>query len=270
MKATIERQDGPAGRFYVVDGVSYPSVTHILGAIAKPALIAWSASVERAACLEAAADLFTDFAKAIVPPVMPREAYLATLAARIGPTKASQKLLIAAGDIGTQAHKLIEWQLRTATGAAAGPKPVVSDAAQWSVFAFEDWWKRVDGKAVLIERTVYSKVHGFAGTLDLLARVNGVLTEVSIKTGKAIYGEAHIQSAAYVTALSEMGYLPPAGGSVIVRLPKVESDAAFEVCQATPAAELFPVFLAVKRLWEWTWQQEQAYRARTSKRKAVA
>jgi hypothetical protein len=270
VKATIERQDGPAGRFYKIGDARYPSVTHILGAIAKPALIAWSANVERAACVEAAADLFADFQKAVVPPVMPREAYLATLTARIGPVKASQKLLVKAGDIGTQAHQLIEWQLRTATGAEAGPKPVVSEAAQWSVFAFEDWWKSVSGKAVLIERVVFSTVHGFAGTLDLLARVNGVLTEVSIKTGKSIYGEAHIQSAAYVTALSEMGYLPPAGGSVIVRLPKVDTDPAFQVVQAEPAADLFPVFLAVKRLWEWTYQQEQAYRARTSTRKAVA
>ncbi len=256
MKATITRQDGPAGRFYIVDGVSYPSVTHILsGGYPKPALVYWSANEERKLVSEASADLFEAFAQAIVPPVMPREAYLATLATRIGPA---------------EAHRAIEWTLRTAIGAEAGPKPVISDPALWSVMAFEDWAKSVSLKPILLERTVYSKVHGFAGTLDILARVNGVATEVSIKTGKSIYAEAHLQSAAYVTALVEMGYLPPAGGSLIVRLPKNVEDPAFEVVPVPPAAELLPTFLAVKQVWAFTYAQETAYRARTAKRKAVA
>ncbi len=271
MKATITRQDGPAGRFYIVDGVSYPSVTHILsGGYPKPALVYWSANEERKLVSEASADLFEAFAQAIVPPVMPREAYLATLATRIGPAKAHQKLLAKAADIGSEAHRAIEWTLRTAIGAEAGPKPVISDPALWSVMAFEDWAKSVSLKPILLERTVYSKVHGFAGTLDILARVNGVATEVSIKTGKSIYAEAHLQSAAYVTALVEMGYLPPAGGSLIVRLPKNVEDPAFEVVPVPPAAELLPTFLAVKQVWAFTYAQETAYRARTAKRKAVA
>lgn len=264
--ATTTRHDGPAGRFYEVDGVLYPSVTHILsGGFPKPALVYWSANVEREACLAAAADLYDDFSKEIVPPTMPRAAYLATLQARVGPAKTHQKLLTAAGDIGTGAHKLIEWTLRTAIGAEAGPKPVVADASLWAFMSFEDWWKSVDGKPVLIERTVVSKVHGFAGTLDLLARVNGVLTEVSIKTGKAVYSEAHLQSAAYQTALVEMGYLPPAGGSLILRLPKLVEDPAFEVVAVPPAAELLPTFLAVKQVWQFTYAADQAYRARSKK-----
>ncbi len=270
--AAIQRLDGgPDGRFYLIDGVLYPSVTNILGGgYPKPALQWWAANEERKLVSDASADLYADFAKERVPPVLPRAAYLATLAARLGPAKAHQKLLAQAGDIGTEAHHLIEWQLRTAIGAEAGPKPVVSEAAQWSVFAFEDWAKSVNLKPVLTERTVYSKVHGFAGTLDLLARVNGVLTEVSIKTGKAIYAEAHLQSAAYVTALIEMGYLPPAGGSLILRLPKNLSDPAFQVVQAQPAADLLPVFLAVKQVWAFAAEADKAYRARTAKRKTVA
>lgn len=266
MKPTIVRQDGPAGRFYVVDGVSYPSVTHILGGgFPKPALQWWAANLERESVSAAAADLFEDFGKAIVPPVMPREAYLATLKARLGTVKAHQKARDVACDIGSEAHRMIEWILRTAIGSEAGPKPVISDAAQWSVFAFEDWAKSVHLKPILLERTVYSKVHGFAGTLDILARVHGVPTEVSIKTGKAVYSEAHLQSAAYVTALVEMGYLEPAGGSLIVRLPKIESDPAFQVVPVAPAAELLPVFLAVKQVWAFQYAQDEASRLRKKK-----
>jgi hypothetical protein len=262
MITTTARRATAAGRFYEVDGQLLPSVTNILGAVNKPALVHWAANVERAAVSEAAADLYAQWAARPMRPQLPRAAYLATLLAQLGTVKAHQKELAKAGDIGTQAHQLIEWTMRTAIGAVAGPKPIVSDAAQWSVFAFEDWAKSVRLKPVLIEQTVYSKVHGFAGTMDVLARVNGVLTEVSIKTGKAVYGEAHLQSAAYVTALVEMGYLPPAGGSLIVRLPKNLDDPQFEVVQAPPAADLLPVFLAVKTLWTWQTAQDAKYWAK--------
>jgi hypothetical protein len=255
------RKDGPAGRFYQVDGQLLPSVTHILTAIAKPALIAWSANTERAAVTEAAADLYAEYAALLVAPQMPRAAYVATLLSRLGIVKAHQKALAKAGDIGTQTHKLIEWHLRTAIGAVAGPKPVVADPALWAFMAFEDWAKSVSLKPVLIEQTVYSKTHGYAGTMDLLARVHGVLTLIDFKTGKGIYPESFLQSAAYSTALLEMGYVEPSN-ALIVRLPKVETDPAFEVATVPPAADLLPVFLAVKALWQWSYANEEAYRNR--------
>ena len=261
MRATTTRRDSQFGRFYEIDGELLPSVTHILTAIAKPALIPWAANQERAAVSEAAADLYAQWAARPMRPQLTRAAYVATLLATLGTVKAHQKTLVAAGDIGTETHKLIEWTMREAIGADAGPKPVVSAPAQWAFRTFESWAKSVNLKPVLIEQTVYSKVHGFAGTMDILARVNGVLTLVDIKTGKAIYPEARLQSAAYSAALQEMGYLAPAA-ALIVRVPKVTTDPAFEVQAVPPVAELLPVFLAVKALWAWSYANEAAYRAR--------
>jgi hypothetical protein len=48
---------------------------------------------------------------------------------------------------------------------------------------------------------------------------------------------------------------------------KVDTDPEFEIVETPPARELFPVFLAVKELWKWSYAQEAAYRAR---REAVA
>lgn len=264
----VRRDSTVGGRFYEIPGASvpFPSVTHILSAIAKPALIAWSANTERAAVTEAAADLYCEWAAHVVPPVMPRDAYVATLTSRLGQVKAHQKALAKAGDIGSEAHKLIEWTMRDAIGATAGPKPAVSDAALWAFMAFEDWAKSVSLKPVLIEQTVYSMTHQYAGTMDLFGRVNGVLTLIDFKTGKGIYPESHLQNAAYQAAMVEMGYVTPTAG-LIVRLPKVDSDPAFETQDVQPVAELMPVFLAVKALWRWTYANEEAYRAR---RMAVA
>lgn len=260
---TPTRRDGPGGRFYDIPGERepFPSVTHILQAINKPALVNWAANTERAAVTEAAADLYAEWAGQLVPPQMPRASYVATLLARLGQVKAHQKELAKAGEVGTQAHKLIEWTMRAAIGADAGPKPQVSDKALWATMAFEDWAKSVNLKPVLIEQTVFSRTHQFAGTMDLLARVNGVLTLIDFKTGKAVYPESFLQSVAYQTALIEMGYVTPAAG-LIVRLPKVETDPEFEVVTVPPVDELFPVFLAVKALWQWTYANDAQWRAR--------
>jgi hypothetical protein len=99
-----------------------------------------------------------------------------------------------------------------------------------------------------IERTVYCEVCGYAGTLDLYARVSGVLTVLDWKRGKAIYPEAFLQNAAYRHAATRRG-MPSAQG-MIVRLPKYQNDPAWE---AMPVPEALTVedFRAALRLWRW-------------------
>jgi hypothetical protein len=256
----MSREDTDHGRFYTIDGVRYPSVTTILQAINKPALVPWAANQERAAVMAAAGDLYQAWAAQAVRPPMPRSAFLSTLDVTLGPVRAHQRQLEAAGDIGSETHKLIEWMIRTRLGAEAGPEPIVSTAAQLAFLEFDAWAASVRFKPILIERTVHSVKHGFAGTTDLLARVDGVLMVVDFKTGKAIYPEAQLQVAAYSVAMFEMGYRPQA--ALIVRLPKVAGD-SLEVQPVSTVAELFPTFLAVKQLW--TWQQQQP-RPRSARR----
>jgi hypothetical protein len=259
MAAQVTQVNGPDGRFYNVDGELFPSVTHILGAVNKPALIPWAAKQEREAVSEAATALYGELSAGGQP--YPASWFAAALAAKLGTVKAHQRTLAKAGDIGTEAHQAIEWLLRTALGAEAGPKPVISAPARIAVQAFKAWALEVQLKPILIERIVYSKQHRYAGTLDLLARVNGVLTMIDFKTGKAVYAEAHLQAAAYGAALLEMGYREPAQ-SLIVRLPKVAGDPPVEVVPVADPAALLPVFLATRQLWEWTYAQDQAFKAR--------
>lgn len=254
-----KRVDSKLGRFYQVDEDTYPSVTHILQVIGKPALINWAANQERVLVKEAAADLYADLVK--LPTPLARTSYLTTLDARIGKTKAHQKELAKAGDIGTEVHALIEWRLRNDLGQATGPEPRVHDDAQWAFMAYEDWAKSVSLKPLFIEQMVFSRVHGYAGTMDLLAEVSGRRMLVDFKTGKAVYPEASLQNVAYQVALSEMGHGTSEGG-LIVRLPKVQTDPAFEVVEVKSVEALFPTFLAVKDVWRWWYEAESAYRAR--------
>lgn len=261
-----QRQDGPSGRFYLIDGDSLPSVTHILSCIGKPALINWAANQERTLVKEAAADLYEDLSK--LPTPMGRPTYIATLEGRIGKQKAHRRELEKAGEIGTQVHSLIEWNLRKQLGQTVGPEPRVVDDARWALMAWQDWANSVNLVPRYIEQKVFSRTHGYAGTMDLLALVNGEEQLIDFKTGKAIYAEAFLQNAAYQVALMEMGHASAPKGGLIVRLPKTQTDPQFEVAIVPPVADLFPTFLAVKQLWVWWYAEEEKYRARVKAQKA--
>jgi hypothetical protein len=269
--------------------VRYPSVTTILGAaIAKPALIHWAASTERLAAAEAAADLYAELHGA---QQLPRSMYLLALEQRLGKTKAHTKALAKAAEIGSMVHAKIEWTLKRALGQTVGAEPLLADAALWGFMAWEDWAKAVQLRPQFIEQTVYSRTHAYAGTMDLCATLDAaallrvlecqgvvdasladwlrardeVTACIDFKTGKKIWPESFIQATAYVRALAEMGHGRVDGG-LVVRLPKLTSDPAFEVCVVPPARELFPVFLAARQLWQWQFEEDERYK----RTKAVA
>lgn len=264
MASRFSRDDGfgRSTRFYKIDEeTSYPSVTSILSVVAKPALVNWAANRERDMVLEAAAQLWGDVPTS---PKMTNAAYIATLQGRLGKVKAYKKDLEKAADIGSQAHAVIEWELRRELLQESGPRPKIGDKAEWSVMAWEDWRHSVNLAPLAIEQTVWSATYGYAGSLDLLCELDTPdgrrRVVVDWKTGKAIYKEAKLQNAAYVQAVCEMGHarLGDVSG-LIVRLPKVETDPKFETLEIPRADQprLLATFLVVKALWEWVEQEEK-------------
>lgn len=245
--AATRRTARSGSRAYEIDGESYPSVTTILGVISKPALVTWAANQERTAVMDAAADLYLDLIKA---QPMSRTTYLATLDTRIGKTKAHQRASQKALEIGSQAHQMIEHQLRKALGQTVGPEPRIVDEALWAYMAFEDWARAHEVRPVHIEQVVYSRTYRYAGTMDLLAYVDGELALVDFKTSKGVYAEYHLQTAAYRHALNEMGH-GPVTNAYIVRLPKVQTDPAFEAVPSPSLDVLLPVFVNVIGLYRW-------------------
>ena len=256
---------GRTSRMYdLPDGSVLPSVTTILSAINKPALINWAAKVEREAIMKAAGELWEDIpwpkdGRAV--PKMTAMAFLATLNDRVGTEKANAKIRNKAGDIGSEIHALAEWTLRQELGQQVGPRPKASEQGEWGFMAWEDWRKSVNMVPKLIEQTCWSTKNGYAGTFDLLCEMDTpvgaahgrgiVLTDW--KSGKAIYAEQRLQIAAYCEAVLEMGHAERPLHGLIVRVPKNIGDPDFETkfLPQSELTELFKVFLAVKQLWKW-------------------
>src|SRR5499433_526125 len=229
-------------RFYTINGRQLPSVTTILDVIAKPALAPWYAKQERRYFETAMLEVLTK------PGARDPEFVLTAVAEAVMGVKAADREKQQARAIGTAVHAGIEWHLRTMLGEDAGPEPRLPDVAVWAVESWKDWATKVAVEPLAIERTVYCLDCGYAGTMDLYARVKGVLTVLDWKSGRAIYPEALLQNVAYRHAAARGG-LPSAQG-LIVRLPKRLDDPAWEVM---PVPETLPLdeFLAALHLWRW-------------------
>lgn len=250
--ARVSRNDGygRSTRFYKIDGESLPSVTAILGAVNKPALVNWAAKTEREMVYAAIRALISD-------PDVKRANFMPSLEIAVGREKAHSKELAKALTIGSEAHGLIEWHLRRELKEVVGPEPKISEKALWAFMVYEEWRKAANLSVSLVEQVVYSKRYGYAGTLDLGGQIDHENERLFIvgdfKTGKAIYKESHLQVAAYAHALVEMGYADTMPAGCIVRLPKVESDPEPEVLviPAERMKALHKVFLSVLDLWKW-------------------
>jgi hypothetical protein len=229
-------------RFYTIEGQRLPSVTTVLDIVAKPALGPWYAKEERRYFETAMLEVLSR------PGARDPEYVLAAVAEAVTGVKAADREKQKAATIGTAVHAGIEWELRQRLGEDAGPEPRLPEAAAWAVESWKDWAKSVALEPLAIERTVCCLECGYAGTLDLYARVKGVLTVLDWKSGKAIYPEAFLQNLAYRHAAA--GAALPSAQGLIVRLPKHLDDPAWEV-MPVPATLTLEDFLAALRLWRW-------------------
>src|SRR5262249_35193952 len=111
---------------------------------------------------------------------------------------------------------------------------------------WKDWATEVALEPLAVEHTVACLQCGYAGTLDLYALVRGVLTVLDWKSGKAIYPEAFLQNVAYRHAAARLGL--PAEQGLIVRLPKLLDDPAWEVMPVPEELQIEDVQAALA-LW---------------------
>lgn len=183
------------------------------------------------------------------------EQFKKLLDARLKQTKyACNTKLDEAGDIGTALHKRIEFELKLqmAGGALSEAPPVIAQEAQWAFDAWQKWREESKLEPLMIEQRVYSLKYGFAGTTDIIGRINGQIVVGDWKTSSNIYMEHLVQVSAYRQALQEMGHFTDEKiGGVVVKLPKTAGDKKFKATVVTPEEmdEHFKTFLAVRDLW---------------------
>lgn len=114
---------------------------------------------------------------------------------------AAEKMKNKSADEGTLLHETVEAIL-------AGQSPTIPDLVRPAVEKFLEFQSKNDIVAQQIESRIASKKHRYAGTIDVLAELNGKLGVLDIKTSYAIYRDYNLQAAAYVEALHETPTMP--------------------------------------------------------------
>lgn len=269
----FQRIDSSSGyRFYDVFGVGkLPSVTTVLKVPNKPALVPWAAKEERAMVLEAAGLAYKELPGS---PKLSTQAFIELVGERVGVVKAYKKAMQTASDIGTEVHNRAEWDLKTSMRLEAGPEVVLSTkAARESYGKYELYLKAHDFKPIAVERTVWSVSGKFAGTMDWLAYLDGVLTVGDWKTSKSMHGEYLLQISALVKALREQdGITDPIQGCA-VRLPKTdeEPDPEFKIISFEEIQALAETFMGLRQAFDWYHHNDveggKEYRAKQAAKK---
>ncbi len=173
---------------YTIDDEEVANVTKVLGIIDKPALVYWAAN----SC--------GDYIKKNVQPGVSYTMDEIELENFIKEMKGYRfKTSGEAMEIGTIVHAFAEdW-----ANGKKPPPPINKQAAQGAL-AFVDWWLAHNVQPVAMERKLYSREHGYCGTADLVAVVDGKMSMIDYKTSKAIYDEYFYQvGGAYRKAYEE-------------------------------------------------------------------
>ena len=173
----IKRINSGRGHRYVdANGLAVPGVTTILKALPKDALINWAAETTAEVALNRWDEL------AAMPPADRLKAL----------KRARYDVLDKASNRGTQVHALAEKLIH-------GERVSIPDGLDGYVESYVRFLDEWDVDPVLVEAVVFSHTYGWAGTLDLIAKLPGKgLCLLDIKTSRSgIFGETALQLAGY-------------------------------------------------------------------------
>lgn len=130
-----------------------------------------------------------------------------------------------AGTFGTDIHQWLEQYIKAKISKTDLPKLPDNKAYQSTLQSFFEWEKKGNVVFEESEKVVYSKKYNYAGTVDFIAKVNGIRIIGDIKTSNYIYPESYfLQLSAYRFALEEENKEAGIKGMLIVKVPKTKES----------------------------------------------
>ena len=172
----------PKSHRYKLDGAWVPGVTTLIGkGLPKPALPYWSAKTV-AEWVADNPDLTEDLKR--MGGRGPAVAYLKEL-----PWAKRDEAAIRGTDVHALAERLVH-----------GEEVAVPEHLAAHVQGYVDWLDKSGAEALLTERPVASRQWRYAGTFDLIARMDGKVWLLDVKTSSGVYGSTALQLTAYGNA----------------------------------------------------------------------
>lgn len=232
---TIQRG---GSRFYVEPstGDKVPGVTSILNGLPKPFLKPWGEKM--------AAEWAVDNIGSVVQMVINGQHKAAVDAIK----GASRRYTTERADIGTEAHDLFE---RMARGEEIGR---VHPDFEGYVEQFQKFLDDFQPNYLMMEETVWSNKHRYAGSFDAIAEIGGEVIVLDNKTTKSIYPEVGLQLAAYryadhiVRSDGNTAPIPSVSGGAVLH---IHPD-SYEFVPLRCDEAVFEHFLTLRAQFEWS------------------
>lgn len=247
---------------YTVDGKRMPGVTTILGMINKPELMPWVARMAaRQAFLASEKGVDAGLIKELNAPgkfsgARAKEiakSYPEFAAALSAHSDSSDD----AKDVGTACHAFLERYVDHKMGLMVMPtmpedvKHIMQPVVDWLEGKFsvtpESQRTKYNKNVIEIapvggieyigsEKSIFSVKYWYGGTFDLVARINGELWILDLKTSTGIYGREYFyQMAAYRQGCQENQMYEDIAGSIIIRSGKDGNDLEVRLSRAYDA-----------------------------------
>jgi hypothetical protein len=183
------------------NGEYYPAVgaTTILDELSKPALISWGANMT--------AKYIRKFSNPMIDDTDHTDGFFVSAKVLDDAPAHFAEARDEAMSTGTLVHTMIEEYIKRKIDLSGTPSLEVSDSAQNSFLAFLEFEKTSGIEWLEAERPVYYEDENiiYAGTLDLVARLNGKVFVLDVKTSSDFYPENWLQVAAYRKARIYLG-----------------------------------------------------------------
>ena len=157
----------------------------------------------------------------------------------------ADRILKQAGIRGTAVHSGIEMLL----GGAELHKESYSLDEFNRLESFTKWHKEYKPEIISTEQRVFSEKYGYAGTLDVLCKIDGKMSIGDWKTSANIYPHFWLQIASYAQALEEMTDIKVEQTFVCQFGAKNKNGYRFVL--SGEWKDHFANFLAVKKTWEY-------------------
>ena len=123
----------------------------------------------------------------------------------------SQAIKSAAGDKGSKVHNAIEdllsgkeLKMEDKYLNPSTREPEELTVEEWeAIMSFQSWWETTKPELISKEFVVFSDKNNYAGTVDLLCKIDGRVWLIDFKTGQSIWPEYELQVSAYKHAIEE-------------------------------------------------------------------
>lgn len=162
--------------------------------------------------------------------------------------EAAQRMLVQAGNFGTEVHELIEHYFTTGQIKKSDDEDInlaIRNLVKWSDKNVKKW--------LGFEKGVYNDKEMYAGTVDAYAQLkSGKIVIVDFKTAKSVHDEYFLQLSAYYncTSIEDKPVDPKKiKGAIILHLNRKSYD--WDVYQVTDLAMHYKTFIAALRVWNW-------------------